>query len=163
MIRRNLLIMALLVGLGLWAVPALGWFGDCGTPPCAIGALPTLDPPGDLNISRWDPMNDTYLHYWLNFSKGREDPVHFDWAGLAFGLSLPMTIRLGAWVFAIIWFLYLFMLYERTQEVALPLVIGILSAAVMGSFFPQEAIYPALLIFAACIVTIFIRVLKEKL
>lgn len=152
-----------LLALALLAAPVLGWFGDCGTPPCAIGALPTLDPPGDLNVSHFDPANDTYLKYWMNSSKAAEDPVHFDWAGLAMGLSLPLTIRLGAWVFAIIWFLYLFMLYERTQDVALPLVIGILSAAVMGAFFPQEAIYPALLIFAACIVTIFIRVLKERL
>jgi hypothetical protein len=163
MTNRKLATMALVLGLALWVAPALGWFGDCGTPPCAIGTLPTLNPPGNLNISKWDPLNSTYLHFWLNFTKGHEDPVHFDWAGLAFGLSLPLTIRLGAWVFAIIWFLYLFILYERTQDVALPLVIGILSAAVMGAFFPQEAIYPALIIFAACIVTIFIRVLKERL
>jgi hypothetical protein len=163
--RMYLFILIMLaVGFGLRAMPASAWFGDCpgGVAPCPPGAFPTIQPPGNMNIS-FDPGNDTYLKYWFNFTAGLHDPVHFDWPGLAFGLSLPLLGQLGAWVFVIIWFLYLFLLYERTQDVTPPVIIGILSATVMGGFFPQEALYPALIIFAACAVTIIIRVMKERI
>jgi hypothetical protein len=166
--RAREALLALIAGLGALGIcrlvaPVAAWVGDCGPSPCPIGTLPTLEPPGDLNISRFDPYNDTYLKFWFNLTKAKADPVHFDWYGLIRGLATPFTITLGAWVFMIIWFLYLFMLYERTQDVTPVLVIGILSAAVMGSFFPQEAILPALIIFAACMAAIAIRVMKEKL
>jgi len=131
--------------------------GDCPHIPCDIGPLPTLPEPGDLNVT-FDIENSTYLRYWFNYST----PLDFPWAGVIYSLTLPFTMQIGAWFFAIIWFLYLGMLYNRQQDPIGVFVIGILSAAIFGAFFPPETYLVAILIFAVSAVGILMRIMKEK-
>lgn len=113
----GLLVVLLLSG------PASAHIGICpdgSAPPCAIGTLPTPHLMGNINIT-FDPENWTYMRYWFNYST----PYDFPWGPVAFSLTLPFVMQIGSWFFAIIWFLYLAMLYMRQQDPIGVFVIGI--------------------------------------
>jgi hypothetical protein len=145
----------LLLGL-LILQPAMAWAGDC-TPPCPMnGTLPT---PGGYNgTATWDFENSTYTRYWFNYSS----PLDFPWVGFIYSLTLPIVAQWGAWAFAVIWFVYLAMLYNRQEQPIGVFVIGILSATVMGGFFPRETYLVAILVFAVSAAGILVTVMKER-
>jgi len=84
--------------------------------------------------SSMDMPNSTYLKYWLqNFTSTGNFSIY----GFALGMMAPIMHVFGFWIFLIIWGLYLFAVWIRSQDVTLPLIIGILTLGTFGLLFPK--------------------------
>jgi len=101
---------------------------------------------------QYDVRNGTYTKYWLN---NLTTNGSLDILGLGKGVMLPIQYKFGFWIYVIIWLLYLFAVWVRTQDLVLPLVIGILSVGVFGILFPNEAL-PIIFVMLAVIGAILI-------
>jgi PKD repeat protein len=105
-----------------------------------------------------DIENSTYLKYWLpNFTQSG----NFSLYGFGFSIMAPTMHVFGFWIFLIIWALYLFAVWVRSQDVTMPVVIGILSIGVMGVLFPKESLPVLIIMFAICIAVILTKLLKD--
>jgi hypothetical protein len=108
----------------------------------------------------YDPANGTYLKYFMaNLTQG-----HFDLNinGLAFALMLPIINVFGYWIFLIIWLTYLATVWMRSQDLTLPLVIGLISASVWGVLIPAEAYLYVGVMFAICIAVILVKLVWSQ-
>jgi len=107
-----------------------------------------------------DLANSTYLKYWLqNFSSTGNFSVY----GFAFGMMAPIMHVFGFWIYLIIWGLYLFAVWVRSQDVTLPLIIGILTIGVFGLLFPKESLPVILIMFAICGAIIIAKLMKDSI
>jgi PKD repeat protein len=119
------------------------------------GTLTTFK--GNANI---DLQNSTYLKYWLqNFSTTRNFSVY----GFALGVMAPIMHVFGFWIFLIIWGLYLFAVWIRSQDVTMPLIIGILTMGTFGLLFPQESLPVIIIMFVICGAIIITKLMKDSL
>jgi hypothetical protein len=102
--------------------------------------------------------NGTYLQYWLfNVTTFGDLPVY----GFGYGIMAPLMNVWGYWVFVIFWLAYLFIVWLRTSDVGLPIIIGLLTAGVWGIFFPPEAIQFAYLMFGLSIAALLTKLAIE--
>jgi hypothetical protein len=121
------------------------------------------DPTTGLEISfgtgqTADLPNSTYLKYWLgNFTKTGK----LDVTNLFISFLAPIMSVFGFWIFLIIWVLYLFAVWVRTQDVTMPLIIGVISIGLLGIFFPVEALPVIIVMFAICGASLIVKLLKE--
>ena len=107
-----------------------------------------------------DLANSTYLKYWLqNFTATKNFSVY----GFATSLMAPLMHVFGFWIFLIIWCLYLFAVWIRSQDVTMPVVIGILSIGTFGVLFPKEALPVILIMFAICGAIIITKLMKDSI
>jgi len=107
-----------------------------------------------------DVPNSTYLKYWLpNFT----DSGNFSIYGFGESVMFPTMHTFGFWIYLIIWALYMFAVWVRSQDVTMPLVIGILSIGVMGTLFPRESMPILIIMFAISIAIILTKVLKDQI
>jgi len=107
-----------------------------------------------------DLANSTFLKYWLqNFSSTGNLSVY----GFAFGIMAPSMHVFGFWIYLIIWGLYLFAVWIRSQDVTLPLIIGILTIGVFGLLFPKESLPVILIMFAICGAIIIAKLMKDSI
>jgi PKD repeat protein len=106
-----------------------------------------------------DLANSTYLKYWLqNFSSTGNFSVY----GFTFGIMAPIMHVFGFWIYLIIWGLYLFAVWVRSQDVTMPLIIGILSIGTFGLLFPKESFPVILTMFAVCGTIIITKLMKDS-
>ena len=106
-----------------------------------------------------DLANSTYLKYWLqNFSATGNFSIY----GFALGIMAPIMHVFGFWIFLIIWGLYLFAVWVRSQDITLPLIIGILTMGTFGLLFPVEALPVILIMFVICAAIILVKLLKDS-
>jgi PKD repeat protein len=119
------------------------------------GTLTTFK--GNANI---DLPNSTYLKYWLqNFSTTKNFSVY----GFATGLMAPIMHVFGFWIFLIIWGLYLFAVWIRSQDVTMPLIIGILTMGTFGLLFPKESLPVIIIMFVICGAIIITKLMKDSI
>jgi PKD repeat protein len=112
---------------------------------------------GDTSV---DLQNSTFLKYWLqNFSATGNFSVY----GFATGLMAPLMHVFGFWIFLIIWGLYLFAVWIRSQDVTLPLIIGILTMGTFGLLFPKESLPVIIIMFVICGAIIVTKLLKDNI
>lgn len=112
---------------------------------------------GDTSM---DVPNSTFLKYWLqNFSATGNFSVY----GFSTGLMAPLMHVFGFWIFLIIWGLYLFAVWIRSQDVTLPLIIGILSMGTFGLLFPKEALPVIIIMFVICGAIIITKLMKDSI
>jgi PKD repeat protein len=107
-----------------------------------------------------DVQNSTYLKYWLqNFTTTGNFSVY----GFATGLMAPIMHIFGFWIFLIIWGLYLFAVWIRSQDVTLPLIIGILTMGTFGLLFPKESLPVVIIMFVICGAIIIAKLMKDSI
>jgi hypothetical protein len=107
-----------------------------------------------------DVQNSTYLKYWLqNFTATGNFSVY----GFATGLMAPIMHVFGFWIFLIIWGLYLFAVWIRSQDVTLPLIIGILTMGTFGLLFPKESLPVIIIMFVICGGIIITKLMKDSI
>lgn len=129
------------------------WGAGYGASPNGSGAFSY-----EMNM-QYDVRNGTYTKYWLN---NLTTNGSLDILGLGKGVMLPIQYKFGFWIYVIIWLLYLFAVWVRTQDLVLPLVIGILSVGIFGILFPNEAL-PVIFVMLAVIGAILIyKAFKES-
>lgn len=106
----------------------------------------------------YDIINGSYLQYWLyNMS------VHGDFAiyGFIYSLIAPEMALFDYWIFVMIWLTALGIIWMRTQEVTIPLIVGLLSAGVWSYLFPEEALIMIGAMLAICMTVILVRTFKD--
>jgi hypothetical protein len=86
------------------------------------------------NVSIPDFNSGTYTRFWYS-----GDNVQFDGLGFAYSLIAPMTALLGPWFFVIMWSAIIYRSYEKTGNIAMPVILGLLTSTVWGVLIPQEA------------------------
>jgi PKD repeat protein len=107
-----------------------------------------------------DLQNSTYLKDWLqNFTATGNFSVY----GFATSLMAPMLHIFGFWIYLIIWGLYLWAVWVRSQDVTLPLIIGILSMGTFGLLFPKESLPVIIIMFVVCGAIIVTKLLKDSI
>jgi PKD repeat protein len=107
-----------------------------------------------------DLQNSTYLKDWLqNFTATGNFSVY----GFATSLMAPMLHVFGFWIYLIIWGLYLFAVWIRSQDVTLPLIVGILSIGTFGLLFPKESLPVIIIMFVVCGAIILTKLLKDSI
>jgi PKD repeat protein len=107
-----------------------------------------------------DLANSTYLKYWLqNFTATKNFSVY----GFATSLMAPLMHVFGFWIYLVIWSLYMFAVWIRSQDVTLPVVIGILSIGTFGLLFPKESLPVILIMFAICGAIIITKLMKDSI
>jgi len=105
-----------------------------------------------------DLNNATYLKYWLqNFTT----TGNFNVYGFVTSVMAPLMHVFGFWIFLIIWGLYLFAVWIRTQDVTMPLIIGIISMGTFGLLFPKESLPVIIIMFVICGAIIIYKLAKE--
>jgi PKD repeat protein len=105
-----------------------------------------------------DMPNSTYLKYWLqNFTTTGNFSIY----GFALGMMAPIMHVFGFWIFLIVWGLYLFAVWIRSQDVTLPLIIGILTMGTFGLLFPKETLPVIIIMFVVCGAIIITKLMKE--
>lgn len=87
------------------------------------------------NLSVPDFNYGTYTQYWFH-----PDTHEFDGFGFAYSLIAPFTTIFGAWFFVIMWSAIIYRSYERTGNITMPIVLGLLTSTVWGVLIPQEAV-----------------------
>jgi hypothetical protein len=107
-----------------------------------------------------DLPNSTYLKYWLQNFTATGD---FDMYGFAIAVLAPIMHVFGFWIYLIIWGLYLFAVWIRSQDVTLPLVIGIISMATFGLLFPKESLPVIVTMFVICGAIIITKLMKDSI
>jgi len=85
-------------------------------------------------ISIPDFNTGTYTRYWYS-----PDNEVFDGFGFGYSLIAPMLKLLGPWFFVILWSAMIYRSYEKTGQVTMPIVLGLLTSTVWGVVIPQEA------------------------
>ena len=119
---------------------------------------PVVASPTYNTTIHYDMANGTYLQYWLfNVTTFGDLPVY----GFGYGIMAPLMNVWGYWVFVIFWLAYLFIVWLRTSDVGLPIIIGLLTAGVWGIFFPPEAIQFAYLMFGLSIAALLTKLAIE--
>ncbi|MFA5103464.1 MAG: PKD domain-containing protein, partial [Candidatus Thermoplasmatota archaeon] len=109
-------------------------------------------------VSSYDVCNGTYTKYWMSDIC---EEGNFSTYGFVYSLTAPLMSVFSYWIFLIIWLTYLAMVWIRTGDVTLPLVIGIISSAVWSYLFPAEALTAIGSMFAICFAVIFVRIMKD--
>lgn len=87
------------------------------------------------NITIPDFNYGTYTQYWFH-----PDTHAFDGFGFAYSLIAPFTTIFGAWFFVIMWSAIIYRSYERTGNITMPIVLGLLTSTIWGVLIPQEAV-----------------------
>jgi len=119
---------------------------------------PIIASPTFNTTIQYDMANGTYLQYWLfNVTTFGDIPVY----GFAYGIMAPLMNVWGYWVFVIFWLAYLFIVWIRTSDIGLPIIIGLLTAGVWGLFFPPEAMQFAYLMFGLSIAALLTKLAIE--
>lgn len=128
--------------LMLFISPALAW-----EPPKPPEVIPTFDPLNDGGtISSWiDVQNET-----------------FDLWNIITSLMNPYTDILGAWVFIILYALYIWSVYSRAGGIALVGVSLGITLPLWYTLFPQSTWYCPVIIFAIAITALFYRLIKRR-
>jgi PKD repeat protein len=107
-----------------------------------------------------DLPNSTFLKYWLqNWTQTGEFSVY----GFVTGLMQPLLNVFGFWIYLIIWALYLFAVWIRSQDVTLPLIVGVLSIGTFGLLFPKESLPVIIIMFVVCGAIILTKLLKDSI
>ena len=88
------------------------------------------------NISIPDFNTGTYTRYWYN-----PDNEVFDGFGFGYSLIAPALSLLGPWLFVILWSAIIYRSYEKTGQIVMPIVLGLLTSTIWGVMVPQEAAY----------------------
>ena len=86
------------------------------------------------NISIPDYNYGTFTQYWYH-----PDAEVFDGFGFAYSMIAPLTTVWGAWFFVVIWSAIIYRSYEKTGNITMPIVLGILTSTIWGVLIPQEA------------------------
>lgn len=86
------------------------------------------------NISIPDFNSGTYTRYWYN-----PDNEQFDAFGFGYSIVAPFTTLMGAWFFVLLWSAIIYRSYEKTGNVTMPIVLGLLTSTIWGVLIPQEA------------------------
>jgi hypothetical protein len=128
---------------------------------CAFSQSEPWVPSGTaLNFSMGNFTLDTgeYTKYWLyNFTHyGNLSMTDF-----GYGLMLPLINVFGMWIFLFIYLTYLGMVWIRSGDVTLPLVIGMISAGIWGVVIPQQAFIVIGSMFAICMAVIILKVFRD--
>jgi len=131
---RTVLAMVLLIGMLV--------------PPVSAGGYDNFTWNASDNIDIW---NGTYTRYWLNLTGG------FPWYGIMYAIVAPFMDIMGAYFFAVMWFLYLTITWFRTGNVTMPLVVGIISGTMFGALMPPEVQTIGYVILGICGATILVR------
>jgi len=119
---------------------------------------PIIASPTYNTTIHYDMANGTYLQYWLfNVTTFGDIPVY----GFAYGIMAPLMNVWGYWVFVMFWLAYLFIVWIRTSDIGLPIIIGLLTAGVWGLFFPPEAMQFAYLMFGLSIAALLTKLAIE--
>ena len=119
---------------------------------------PIIASPTFNTTIQYDMANGTYLQYWLfNVTTFGDIPVY----GFAYGIMAPLMNVWGYWVFVMFWLAYLFIVWIRTSDIGLPIIIGLLTAGVWGLFFPPEAMQFAYLMFGLSIAALLTKLAIE--
>ena len=85
------------------------------------------------NVSIPDFNYGTFTRYWYN-----PDNQQFDAFGFGYSLIAPFTSLMGAWFFLFLWSAIVYRSYEKTGNITMPVVVGILTSTVWGVLIPQE-------------------------
>ena len=124
------------------------------------------DTPGDYSMpANYDVYNGTYS-YWL-FNMTHQDssnsghPV-FEIYLIGGAIMAPIISVFGYWIFMIIWSIYLLMVWIKTGDVSLPLVIGIISVGVWSFLIPSSAYMFIGVMFAICLAAIMFKAFTDR-
>lgn len=109
-----------------------------------------------------DLPNSTYLRYWLPSLLAGENTT-FSVYGFATSLMKPMVNVFGFWIFLIIWALYIFSVWVRSQDVTMPVIIGILTIGTFGILFPKESLPVIIIMFVICGAIIITKLVKDSI
>ena len=85
------------------------------------------------NVTIPDFNYGTFTRYWYN-----PDNQQFDAFGFGYSLIAPFTSLMGAWFFLFLWSAIVYRSYEKTGNITMPVVVGILTSTVWGVLIPQE-------------------------
>lgn len=116
-------------------------------PPTPPAVVPTFDPfnGGDI-ISSWlDEQNET-----------------FDLWGILSSLMTPYSAILGAWVFVILYALYIWSVYARTGGIALVGISLGITLPLWYTLFPISTWYCPVIIFSIAVTALFYRLFKRR-
>lgn len=99
-----------------------------------------------------------YTQYWYSNTTSTD----FNVFGFAYSLILPFTNVLGIWFYVIVWSAIIYRSYAKTQNVMMPVTLGILTAGVWGVFVPAEAQMIMIVAFAIGIASVSIKYFIER-
>jgi len=105
-----------------------------------------------------DVQNGTFMKQWLpNFTATGNFSIY------AFGASImqPVMNVFGFWIFVIIWLLYLFAVWIRTQDITIPFITGVLSLGIWVLVFPKDVVPVVIMFLVVCGAIIIYRVVRE--
>ena len=107
-----------------------------------------------------DMQNSTFLKYWLqNFTATGNFSIY----GFGAGIMAPVMHVFGFWIYDIIWGLFLFAVWVRTQGVEMPLMLGILSSGLFFLVSPPEIKPVVYIMFTVCGAIIITKLVKDSI
>lgn len=116
-------------------------------------------PKTPTNPPVFDPFKetDTAISSWLD--KTNET---FDLWGMISSLMIPYTDILGAWVFVILYALYIWSVYARSGGIALVGISLGITLPLWYTLFPIQTWYCPVIIFCIAVTALFYRLLKRR-
>lgn len=114
-----------------------------------------------LPQSSQDIGNSSYLKMWIPELIKKNGT--FNVMAFAASIMAPTMHVFGFWIYLIIWGLYIFAVWIRTQDVTMPLIIGILSMAIFGVLFPTESLPVIIIMFVVCGAIIITKLMKDSI
>lgn len=128
------------------------------TLPCTLCGVPW---PANFSFNmqyNYDLYNGTYLKYWLfNFTR----TGNLSMTDFGYSLMLPFISIMGYWIFLLIYLTYLGMVWIRSGDVTLPLVIGLISAGIWGVVIPTQAYIMIGAMLAICMAVIIVKTFRD--
>lgn len=134
-------IVAGLLSLILFSSPVLAF-----DPPSPPAVLPTFD-----------PFTDDTLRTWFN-----PDQTDVDLWGMLTSVLVPYTDILGAWLFVILYALYIWTVYARTNGIALVGISLGITLPLWYLLFPLSTWYCPVIIFCLAVTATFYRLFKRR-
>jgi len=140
-------------------------YNDCGITVNFIGNsevdywVPTYDTEYVTNYT-YDVDTGTYTQMWLpEFINTGEFNI------FNFGASLmsPIMLVFGYFIFVIFWVIYLFIVWVRSGNIVMPLIVGMLTGGMWGLTFPAEVQYLGNVLLGICITVILVKLLLDKI
>jgi hypothetical protein len=123
------------------------------------------DSPGDYSMPSYDIYNGTYSYFLFNLthqdSSNSGHPV-FEIYLIGGAIMAPIIAVWGYWVFLIVWSIYLITMWIKTGEVALPLVIGIISVGTWSMLFPSASYMFIGVMFSICLAVIIFKAFTDR-
>jgi hypothetical protein len=125
-------------------------------PTAAAALLTSPAAAANITILPWYAENGEYTRYWFDWSAGLFQPYAF-----LNSITLPFTDIIGYWFFVLIWGVYLFGVWSRTQSLAMIAIVMLIGGPLWGMLLPPESYIVGYLCLAMGFTAIIFKLVKR--